>query len=292
MAKKQHLTFVVASSRDAKIYKFKIPHSIAVAGSIFSILFLVTSFLASLHYAFLNYHVRDYDQVQSENGRLRAENGQFRATTGELEGRLVSLEVVSQKLKKMSGMDQQPSSTVGVGGASSLPGFLQSAERLNYLGNRVEGLSSELQQLNDFYQRQNTLMAATPSIMPVRGYPTGGYGYRLDPFDSSTKDFHPGIDISSPYGSQIVATADGVVTFAANRFGYGNAVIIDHRFGMSTLFGHMSKIAVKTGQQIKRGDVIGYVGNSGRSTGPHLHYEVRLNDRPLNPMKFLENKKG
>ena len=288
---KKYLTFVVASSQDARIRKFRVPHSIAVVGSIFCILFLVTSFLASLHYAFLNYHIRDYDRLQAENGRLHTQNSQFRATARQLEEKLASLEVVSQRLKKMSGMEQQLGSMFGMGGAPALPPFLRATERLNAMGSRADSLASEFQQLNDFYQRQNTLMAATPSIMPVRGYPTGGFGYRLDPFDS-TKDFHPGIDISSAYGSKIVATADGVVTFSAPRFGYGNTVIIDHRFGMSTLFGHLSKIVVRSGQRVKRGDVVGYVGNSGRSTGPHLHYEVRLNDHPLNPMKFLYTKRA
>ncbi|MBI4455971.1 MAG: M23 family metallopeptidase [Acidobacteria bacterium] len=289
--RKKNLTFVVVGPTNGKIYKFKIPHSIALAGGIFSILFLVASFFASLHYSFLNYRTRDYDRLQAENGRLHSENRQFKTITGQLEGKLVSLEVISQRLKKMSGMDGQPPVAAGVGGPLNLPAFLRPTDRLDYLGDRVNDLAAEFRQLNDFYQRQNTLIAATPSIMPVRGYTSGGFGFRLDPFNR-TKDFHPGIDISAAYGNKIVATADGVVTFAGPRFGYGKTVIIDHRFGMSTLFGHMSRVVVRPGQRIKRGDIIGYVGNSGRSTGPHLHYEVRLNDRPLNPMKFLQSKKA
>lgn len=289
---KKNLTFVIASSDDARIYKFKIPHSVALGGAIFTVLFLSFSFVGSLYYSFLNYRSRDYDRLQTENGRLLSENSQFKAAAGRLEEKLVSLEVISEKLRRMSGLERQPEANVGVGGRTSgLPISMSSGDRIDYMGDRVGDLEAEFRQLNDFYQRQNMLMAATPSIAPVRGYTSGSFGFRLDPF-SSTKDFHPGIDISSAYGNRIVATADGVVTFASSRPGYGKTVIIDHRFGMSTLFGHMSRIVVRPGQRIKRGEVIGYVGNTGRSTGPHLHYEVRMNDRPLNPMKFLNFRRG
>ncbi|MBI2822386.1 MAG: M23 family metallopeptidase, partial [Acidobacteria bacterium] len=289
---KKCLTFVIAGSDDAKIHKFRIPQYIVLAGSIFSILFLLVSFVASLYYSYLNYRTRDYDRVQTENLQLRDENRQFKVLTGQLEDKLVSLEVVSQKLKKMSGMDHEPDIGIGVGGrAFGLPSFLRTTDRLAYLGNRVGDLDTEFMQLNDFYQRRNTLLAATPSIMPVRGYTSGGFGFRLDPF-SNSRDFHPGVDISSAHGNKVIATADGVVTFAGPRFGYGKTVIIDHRFGMTTLFAHLSRITVRPGQKIQRGEVLGYVGSTGRSTGPHLHYEVRLNDRPLNPMKFLSARRG
>ncbi len=287
----KNFTFVIANPRDGKIHKFKIPQSLVLCGGIFFILFLVVSFLASFHYASLNYRTRDYEKLHAENGSLRAENRLYRNTTGQLEEKLGSLEALSRKLTKMSGMEGQQDVVAGVGGPSDYPTFLYAGDRIDSLRNRMTDLQAEFRQLNDLYQSQNTVSAATPSIMPVRGYPSGGFGYRLDPI-SGGKDFHPGLDIASPYGNKIVATADGVVTLAGARFGYGNAVIVDHRFGMSTLFGHMSRIVVRPGQQVKRGDIIGYVGNSGRSTGPHLHYEVRLNDRPLNPMNFLHSRRG
>lgn len=290
--RKKSLTFVIASGGTEKIHKFRIPHSIVLAGGIFSVLFLVVSFLASLHYSYLNYRTRDFEKLQAENQQLRNENKQFKTTAGQLEDRLASLEAISQRLKKISGMDQQPEAFIGLGGGpAEFPPSWRTADRLNHLGEKASDLAGEFNQLNDFYQRQNTLIAATPSVMPVRGYTSAGFGFRLDPF-SNTRDFHPGIDISSAFGNRIIATADGVVTFAGPRFGYGNTVIVDHRFGMSTLFGHMSRIVVRPGQRLKRGDTIGYVGNSGRSTGPHLHYEVRLNDRPLNPLKFLGTGRG
>ncbi|HEY3131245.1 MAG TPA: M23 family metallopeptidase [Acidobacteriota bacterium] len=288
---KKSLTFVIANPRDGKIHKFKIPQSLVLCGGIFFILFLVVSFLASFHYASLNYRTRDYERLQTENGTLQAENRLYRNATGQLEEKLSSLESLSRKLTKTSGIERQPEAIAGTGGPSDYPTFLYAGDRIDFLKNRMTDLQAEFRQLNDLYQRQATVSAATPSIMPVRGYPSGGFGFRLDPI-SGHRDFHPGVDFASPYGNKIVATADGVVTFAGRRFGYGNAVVVDHRFGMSTLFGHMSRTVVRPGQQVKRGDIVGYVGNTGRSTGPHLHYEVRLNDRPLNPMTFLRSRRG
>jgi murein DD-endopeptidase MepM/ murein hydrolase activator NlpD len=120
----------------------------------------------------------------------------------------------------------------------------------------------------------------------VEGRVTGSFGERLDPFNGEGA-FHSGVDISSSYGQAIVAPADGVVVFADFLGGYGKAIMIDHGHAISTRYGHLSGFAVTPGQEIHRGDTIGYVGMSGRSTGPHLHYEVRINDTPVNPYKYL-----
>ena len=127
---------------------------------------------------------------------------------------------------------------------------------------------------------------AAPNLWPVEGAVTGSFGERIDPFNGEGA-FHSGVDISSSFGTPVIAPADGVVTFADFLGGYGRAIIIDHCHGISTRYGHLANFAVIAGQQIHRGDTIGYVGLSGRSTGPHLHYEVRINDTPVNPHKYL-----
>src|SRR6202167_3188410 len=127
---------------------------------------------------------------------------------------------------------------------------------------------------------------SSPNLWPVEGPITGSFGERIDPFNGEGA-FHSGVDISSAYGHPIIAPADGVVTFADFMGGYGKALMLDHGHGISTRYGHLSGFAVTLGQHIHRGDVIGYVGLSGRSTGPHLHYEVRINDTPVNPYKYL-----
>jgi murein DD-endopeptidase MepM/ murein hydrolase activator NlpD len=127
---------------------------------------------------------------------------------------------------------------------------------------------------------------SAPNLWPVEGQVTGSFGERIDPFNGEGA-FHSGVDIGSSYGAQIIAPADGVVTLSEIMGGYGKALIIDHGNGISTRYGHLSGYAVTAGQSVHRGDVIGYVGESGRSTGPHLHYEVRINDTPVNPYKYL-----
>ncbi len=131
-----------------------------------------------------------------------------------------------------------------------------------------------------------TAMASAPTLWPIEGRVTSSFGEREDPFNGEGA-FHQGIDISAPVGTPIHAPASGTVTMAAFGNGYGREVTIDHGHGVRTLYGHLSGFGVVPGQQVSRGDVIGYVGDSGRSTGAHLHYEVRLNDQPVNPHKYL-----
>ena len=129
-------------------------------------------------------------------------------------------------------------------------------------------------------------VAYAPSLWPVQGVVTSSYGERLDPFNGEGA-FHKGIDIATAMGSPVRAPADGTVLVAAMANGYGREIRIDHGHGIQTLFGHMSGFAVVAGEEVKRGEIIGYVGSSGRSTGPHLHYEVLIHDTPVNPHKYM-----
>jgi murein DD-endopeptidase MepM/ murein hydrolase activator NlpD len=136
-------------------------------------------------------------------------------------------------------------------------------------------------------QKRN-ILASTPSIRPVDGTITSRFGYRTSPF-TGQKEFHSGLDIANKSGKKIIATANGRVSYAAKKRYIGNLIIIDHGFGRVTKYGHLKKILVKRGQKIKRGDVIGLIGNTGRSTGPHVHYEVVINGTPANPLKYILN---
>ncbi len=133
-----------------------------------------------------------------------------------------------------------------------------------------------------------TQLADAPSMWPIEGRVTSSFGEREDPLNGEGA-FHPGIDIAAPYGSPVRATADGEVTGASMGSGYGRQVVLDHGHDLLTVYGHLSAIAVLAGQHVTRGQVIGYVGESGRATGPHLHYEVRIHHVPVNPHKYLRN---
>jgi len=141
--------------------------------------------------------------------------------------------------------------------------------------------------IKELEQKRN-LLASTPSIRPVGGWISSRFGYRKSPF-TGRKEFHAGLDIATQSGTKLVATANGRISYAARKGYIGNLVIIDHGFGMVTKYGHLKKILVKRGQKVKRGDVIGLIGNTGRSTGPHVHYEVRINGTPVNPLKYILN---
>jgi len=150
----------------------------------------------------------------------------------------------------------------------------------------LEGLESRLDVVRVDVEKRNALAAATPSIWPVHGWLSSTAGNRSDPF-TGENDFHPGLDISADKGDPVYATADGTVTNASMAGNYGNLVIIDHGYGLETRYGHLSAFKIKQGQTVKRGDLIGLVGSTGRATGAHLHYEVRANGRILNPLQLL-----
>lgn len=141
--------------------------------------------------------------------------------------------------------------------------------------------------LKDLQFKRNVL-ACTPAIRPTRGWISSGFGYRTSPF-TDLKEFHKGIDFAAPAGTPVIATADGVVTFAGAKGLLGKLIVIDHGHGMVTRYGHNSRVFKKRGDKIKRGEIIAEVGNTGRSTGPHLHYEVHLNGIPVNPSKYMYN---
>jgi murein DD-endopeptidase MepM/ murein hydrolase activator NlpD len=153
------------------------------------------------------------------------------------------------------------------------------APRPSRIGNRLDTV-------RDSVERRHALAAATPSIWPVAGWLSSSYGTRKDPFTRGS-DFHPGLDISADYGVPVLATGDATVASAGPNGAYGNMVTLDHGFGIVTKYGHMSRLAVGPTQLVRRGDVIGYVGSTGRSTGAHLHYEIWMNGRLTNPMPLL-----
>ena len=147
----------------------------------------------------------------------------------------------------------------------------------------VEG---RLESLKTTVERQQALARSVPSIWPLAGWLSSSYGRRPDPFDGST-DFHQGLDIVADRGTPVRATANGTVGSAGYSGNYGNQVLVDHGFGIGTRFGHLSKVVVHAGQSVRRGEIIGYVGATGRATSAHLHYEILLNGQPINPLRLL-----
>jgi hypothetical protein len=164
---------------------------------------------------------------------------------------------------------------------------------LNNLERRMSFQEKSYVQINDFIKNKEQLLASTPAIQPVSNSDlkrvASGFGYRIDPI-YKTPRFHAGLDFTAPQGTPIYATANGVAKIAGNAGnGYGNYVVINHGYGYETLYGHMYRVKVKAGERLRRGDVIGYVGSTGKSTGPHCHYEVHKNGQRIDPVYFFYN---
>ena len=243
-----------------------------------------------VHYAWITAEVAELRRLRTENRALRVKTEEYEQSAGQLRAKIDTLQNMVTKLGVMAGLEKSlPDTRVGgVGGAvgpeSTAPALDRAA--LHEMDRNVSALTARSARLEAFYQDQSVLLASTPSIWPVRGYLAAGFGNRIDPF-TNQRDFHTGLDISTPVGTKVAAPADGVVVSCGQKGGYGNSIIIDHGFGIVTRYGHLSGFNVKPGQRVKRGDVIGFVGDTGRSTGPHLHYEVWVRDQAQNPIHYI-----
>jgi murein DD-endopeptidase MepM/ murein hydrolase activator NlpD len=244
-------------------------------------------------------------QLQATNTALTTENGNYRETTGELASQIQSLETVIDELGSKSALDPAAARAMAklpavvkdraVGGTSQTNAAISNVmstslvspeDTFGVLRTLLSALESRLSSVRNGLERRDKLAAATPSIWPAKGWLTGRFGGRQDPFTGESA-FHQGLDISASKGQPVYATADGQVEAASYDGEYGNLIVLKHDFGISTRYGHLSGFKVKRGQTVHRGDVIGYVGSTGRSTGAHLHYEILANGKLLNPLQLL-----
>jgi murein DD-endopeptidase MepM/ murein hydrolase activator NlpD len=236
---------------------------------------------------------------------LEFENTNYRAATEQLAGQIMALQTAMSDLggraaldpSLQDSMDKLPAviKSRAMGGptaatalTSMAPGLTSPENTFALLKDLLAGLESRLQTVRSDVDKRNQLAAATPSIWPTHGWLSSSMGNRADPL-TGEKDFHPGLDISADKGDPVYSTADGRVTHATSAGNYGNLVIVDHGYGLETRYGHLSTFKVTIDQRVKRGDLLGLVGSTGRTTGPHLHYEVRANGRILNPLQLLLN---
>ena len=214
-----------------------------------------------------------------ENQRLRAENERQRQELNQLSNRVEAVEDTSRKLAEKSGVVNDQPTLPGTGG----PALPLDANSLASL----EGKMNQLERNMKAYENVLRERGYTPSVWPVVGNLESGFGGRRNPFGGNSYEFHSGQDIDAAVGDPVVAGASGKVTFVGWQNGYGQLVVIDHGGGLTTRYGHLSHTDVAQGQTVERSQFIGRVGSTGRSTGPHLHYEIRINDEPVNPLPYL-----
>jgi murein DD-endopeptidase MepM/ murein hydrolase activator NlpD len=276
--------YIVGPSATSKLRKIRISYrNLYRVAAAFSFVILIGVFGAYRLAQHVSLELKLASLARS-NDRLQTENDALRTNYERLNGRIAHAKDLTDSLAReirneaVAAID----STVGQGGPHA-PDNISIPD----IDSRLELLEREIRVVGDAFHDKKMRLATVPSGFPVQGYLTDSFGGRYNPFGGGGTENHEGQDISAPYGSSIQATADGLVVYAAWRPGYGNVVVIYHGNGLTTRFGHMAQLGVEAGQRVRRGDEIGKVGSTGRSTGPHCHYEVRENNIPLDPMRFM-----
>lgn len=248
------------------------------------LLSLVASWLAWSHFN-SSVSPAEMTRLRHENSRLRQVNQTFESSIQSLQSKLTSSEGRTRQLAIMAGLESLGAGAdVGIGGGAPLDAA--APEDLAALHDRAGQMQGALDAIEVRLGERVRWMSSTPTIAPVRGILTSGFGTRSDPMTHGP-GLHQGIDIAAAAGQPVFAAADGLVVLAAATSGYGEAVYLAHGFGVTTRYGHLSEIDVRPGQRVHRGDPIGRVGSTGRSTGSHLHYEVRLDGTPVNPLAYI-----
>jgi murein DD-endopeptidase MepM/ murein hydrolase activator NlpD len=257
----------------------------------------LAGFLAD--YFTMNITRAKYRSLLRENTEQKKLLSDYQSSISKLNESIQSFKRYTEKLNVMAGLkSSEVLKEIGIGGGDiegmdteetpSGPQLSQSIapQDPKELAGKAENVGKNLDVLASFFESQAAKLASTPTIWPTIGWVSSPFSYRVDPF-TGKKTFHYGIDIATNYGNPVVATADGIVLkLGMDRIG-GRHIVISHGGGVTTHYLHLSKFLVKAGQKVKRGDVIGLVGKSGKALGPHLHYEVRVNNRPQNPYKFI-----
>jgi murein DD-endopeptidase MepM/ murein hydrolase activator NlpD len=305
MAKKSY-TVLVLPDAGSRIRRFHIPKPLL------SVL-AVTAGLLFVAFLFLVYQTVSHTGYMLELRQLRtisSEQATLLQKFERLENQMAQLREFDLRLRTAAGLEVKnaESSMVGVGGADTLSSSAMLVAALAHqtpstgsstkigtdnLGGELDRLNREMNDRNKSFQgliqaleAKRSVLASTPTIWPVKGWLTAGFGHRRSPF-TGRREMHEGVDISNSVGTPIIAAADGVVTYTGPLGGFGNAISINHGNKISTFYAHLQRHMVSQGQRVRRGDVIGLVGATGRATGPHLHYEIQVNQVPVDPTKYV-----
>lgn len=311
---RKKISFVILSNSGAPAKQVNTSKTVL---RVFGVMLL--AFLIFVGYIIYDYHNLRQTTARLENRELyiasqleeiqhqRRQIQEFAKEINVLKSKLIALNGFEKKIRIIANIEKTGATEnlFGVGG--SIPEDLDTRiplkdkhnslmrdmhEQIQQLNNATISQQQEFESLLKSLEDQQNLLASTPAIRPVsrsvKSWVTSRFGYRKSPF-TGRREFHRGFDISSRQGTPILATADGVVTFVGKKGLLGTTVIIDHGHGVVTRYGHCSKILKKRGERVKRWETIALMGNTGRSTGPHVHYEVRLNGVPVNPEKYILN---
>ena len=320
-------TILLVADRDAKVKKIRLEHRTLVRGGICLLVVVTGLTMMAAHYFSVVGRVAENAVIRAENldlqNQWREAEQKFKHINEELD-RVKRLNANLRHITRLN--DPERKLALGpierprggqelVGGGASTevhssalatepplyadgtgkptPVSVANTERdgdllkqLDELDKKIKTQEKEARSLKSYFEDQQALLASAPSIWPVRGWVTSDFSVRLDPY-TGERVMHEGLDVAAALGSKVRTPADGTVVFNGVEGGYGRVLVVDHGYGLKTRFGHLLKTEVKVGDKVRRGQIIAQVGNSGRSTGPHLHYEVRVNGVADNPRKFI-----
>jgi murein DD-endopeptidase MepM/ murein hydrolase activator NlpD len=298
--KAQVFTVIVVSDHSQAVRKFRLPRRWLRNGAYALGGITLVGLLTFGHYFALLGSASENAVLKEENAQLRSQILLVQEKVAHISATLDRVERFDAKLRTAVTQLQDPERNLAIGPVGSteveatIPGPAPAAEaNLSALPGKISSLETEaarqeqsLRELQEYFDDQRSLLASTPSIWPARGWVTSDFGTRIDPYTAERK-MHQGLDIATPHGQPVYTPSDGTVVFSGTEGGYGKVLVIDHGYGVKTRYGHLAEIFVRTGDRVARGDKVAAVGNTGRSTGPHLHYEVRVNGIPENPRKFI-----
>lgn len=282
-------TFFIASSASGAMKRVRVPFYALHLLAVLAVVGGITIVAGMGSYSRMLWKAASYNSLRREQESLKQQYTRLQTQVSDTNQRLNSLQSLAGEVAMAYGITRFSQSPFGLNDGATEPDDAQyqaSMTEFSYLEKNVTTVSMSSAGMRLLPVADLSGLGVSPEIWPVVGRITGVFGERLDPF-SGEGAFHSGLDIASHYGDPIRATADGIAETVEQRAGYGRLVVIDHGFGVTTWYGHLSGFNIQAGMRVKAGDVIGYEGDSGRSTGPHLHYEVRIYNTPVNPWRYL-----
>ena len=284
MAERHYTIMIVPGSR-AKLLRLKVRRGVLLSVISVALSGLFAAAVLPIIYYKAAERSRQVVTLQKENEQLREASKELSA----LREQVAYFENKANKFALMAGVQDLPSSQGGGGlrpGPDATPDPTLVRDEIDNLKERSDVLKESFGILEKVYHDQSLLLASTPSIAPVKGMIAYGYSWRKDPFTGQPA-FHTGLDIVAPKGTRVLAPADGIVVKASRETGYGNVVYVSHGNGVTTRYAHLDGFAVRPGQNVNRGDVLGFIGDTGRSLGAHLHYEVLVNNTKVDPTQYI-----
>ena len=300
---KEYLNILIFGHKTSKTQHLRIKRkTFKIVFYVLTFAFLSTTFFFC-DYIQLKKKAFELDRLRQETETQKSQIRFFSGRIEDLEKQLSKLKDFDKKIRIIANLEkgQETTSMVGLGGPSpsdireKLKSERNERGLLQQMRTDIERLQSEaisreesLSELEKLLQIKKEMLVHTPSIWPATGWVTSGFGFRTDPFTGLTQ-MHEGIDISNRMGTTVVIPADGIISDIGNDWIHGKMLVVSHGFGMATSYSHLSRVTARIGQRVKRGDKVAEVGNSGRTTGPHLHYEIKLNGIPVNPMRYILN---